>query len=556
MNTERPEADADAALRSRLELLEARERLNEATDEALELAVRDRRPLEGTLGAVLPLLVAHTGAAHAWVRTYDENLALRDFAFRGGAGDFPIGSEAITRITDKGEVFSRRTHGGGHSYHVVAQPLDVAGELFGAAGVALDLAGVDESQVPVPVGLVRALLQTWCEELDNHLAAIAQARRKARVTSKLSEALRRPVLEHGVSDAIQILQHEVPFEDLLLVFRHQEDPAAASLHYKVVQDGTLTHDSRSPDQEVDEFIRAGLGPLLAGSSEAFFDRFGIHGGREEVLISGLRGREIVGRLIVTNPHGDFNSHDRDLLERFVDFLRQRIVDFNREWRALARSFAPGVVRQLLELPDYSNLLQARTAEVAILYADISGFTRISEQILGDPRRIGALVNVWGRAAVDILWEHGGVFDKMVGDCVIGLWGPPFFEMEPAEACARAADAALAIRSMTRTLGDGAALPELAGVDIDISAGIHFGSLFVGQFGPDDDYTGFSSAMNNAARLQGQARPGEILAMDALVEILGAADGHAAGGHAGRFGEERSAQVKNVAAPLRFRPLLE
>lgn len=545
MNTERPEADADAALRSRLELLEARERLNEATDEALELAVRDRRPLAGTLGAVLPLLVSHTGAAHAWVRTYDEDLELRDFSFNGGAVPFPLDGDTIAEVTDEGELFARTAHVDGKTFHVIAQPLDVAGELFGAAGVAMDFSDADEAKIPIRSGLIRALLDTWCEELDNHLAAIAQARRKARVTTRLSEALRRPVLDVGVTDAVQILQQEVPFEDLLLVFRHQEDPAAASLHYKVVQDGELTHDSRSPDQQVDEFIRAGLGPLLQGRSRALFDRFGIHGGREEVLISGLRGGEIVGRLIVTNPHGEFNSHDRDLLERFVDFLRQRIVDFNREWRALARNFAPTTVRQLLETGDYASMLEPRTADVAILFADISGFTRISEQVLQDPARIGALVNVWGKAAVDIVWETGGVFDKMVGDCVIGLWGPPFFEYSPSDAARRAADAALKIREMTRALRDGEALPELKGEPIDVSVGIHYGSLFVGQFGPDDDYTGFSSDMNNTARLQGQANPGEILAMDDLVTLLDEA----------RFGEPGEAAVKNVAAPLRFRPLL-
>jgi glycine hydroxymethyltransferase len=90
------------------------------------------------------------------------------------------------------------------------------------------------------------------------------------------------------------------------------------------------------------------------------------------------------------------------------------------------------------------------------------------------------------------------------------------------------------------------MPELAQMkELDVAIGLHFAPLFVGTFGPDQDYTGFSSGMNNTARLQGQAKGGEILCMDAFVAALG---------DPSRFGEERSAAVKNVAEPLKFRAL--
>ena len=81
--------------------------------------------------------------------------------------------------------------------------------------------------------------------------------------------------------------------------------------------------------------------------------------------------------------------------------------------------------------------------------------------------------------------------------------------------------------------------------IGVATGIHYAPICVGLFGPDEDYTGFSSGMNNTARLQGVAERDEILCMDAFVEAHGDAEA---------FGEERQAAVKNVAAPLRFRPL--
>ena len=71
----------------------------------------------------------------------------------------------------------------------------------------------------------------------------------------------------------------------------------------------------------------------------------------------------------------------------------------------------------------------------MLYCDIAGFTRISEQVLKEPRLIGKLVNTWSEKVVEIVWRTGGVFDKMVGDCVIGIFGTPFDDRSPAECVA-------------------------------------------------------------------------------------------------------------------------
>jgi adenylate cyclase len=73
-------------------------------------------------------------------------------------------------------------------------------------------------------------------------------------------------------------------------------------------------------------------------------------------------------------------------------------------------------------------------------------------------------------------------------------------------------------------------------------------LFVGQFGPNSNFTGFSSGMNNTARLQGCAGKDEILVMEDAVQKLPS-------GHPFKLGEKRSMPVKNVAEPLAFRALV-
>ena len=527
------------SLRARLAELEARQKLNDATDEALELAQRDRLPLNDAIESLLPLIVTHTGATRAWIRTFDENLELREFTYGGRPGDFPLDTETIVEVTNRGERVQRRVAG----KHVIAQPLDVAGELFGAAALAF------ESDVPPKrLALSFALLNTWCEELDNYLAAIALMRRKHRITNQLSEALRAPIIDDGVQEAIAVLRAHVSFDDMLLVFRHHEDSRGASLHYVIIQDGTTTHDSRHPDMEIDEFVREHASSLLKGESRALFDRFGIDRGREEVLISGVRNRHTVGRVVVTTARGEFNTFDRDLLERFADFLRQRVVDFTREWKGLSLTFAPDITRRLLTYEDYrERFLAPRVVDAAILFADISGFTRISEQVLQTPERVGELIDGWSERVVGLIWETGGVFDKMVGDCVIAFWGPPFDDYDPVECCRRASSAARLIRDYTNTLNDGNLLPELKGIDppVGVAIGVNYASVCVGIFGPDEEYTGFSSGMNNTARLQGVATRDEILCMESFCRTYDMDEA---------FGELRQAEVKNVAQPLKFRAL--
>ncbi len=528
------------ALQSELENYREREQLNREVDDALEKAVRERLPLRHTLRAVLPLLVKQTGALNAFVRTYDEELELRDFVYDESSRSFPVPIGEVCQATQSKESWVRLEDG----QTMIAQHLDVAGELFGTAGLHF------EHTLPKPqLQRMQALLETWCEEFDNYLASIALARKMHHITLETSRALKEPVLDQGINKALQVLRDNVAFDDMLLVFRQEDDQKGVSLNYKIIQNSVETHDSSiRKDMEVDEFVRNHAATMITGESTQLLDRFGITRFREEVMINGVRDERVVGRVILTSSKGEFNTFERDLVERFADFLRQRIVDFNREWKSLSLFFPPEIVKRLLQEEDYERrFLSPVEHDVAILFCDISGFTRLSEQVLKEPALIGALIDTWGERVVDIIWRSGGVFDKMVGDCVIGLWGPPFFEASPQERCRSAMRAAKEIRDYTRALGAEAGFPQLEGMEppVGVATGLNFCPLYVGQFGPNEDYTGFSSGMNNTARLQGVAERDEILCMDGFVKVHGESE---------LFGEERHAKVKNVAEPLSYRAL--
>jgi class 3 adenylate cyclase len=516
-------------------------RFNAKLDEILEDCLQERRPVADTLRRVLPVLVEQAGARGAFVRTFGDDLALFTTLHPEGL-EIPGFAEVLSRTAAERREGVEIPGPGGL---VVARALDVAGEWFGHAGLVVDGPARDDP------GRLHDLLGTFCEQIDNLLFVVRTAREKHRLTMQLGDALRHRVLGEGLRQAVRVLSAAVPLRRLLLVCVAEEG-RSSSLHVQVFEQGAVMLDTMGgpPRHPEEPAILTEARAYLQSAEPALLRRFGFEGALEDVLINGITPTSVVGKVVAASRKEVFNTYDRELLAVFASYIRQRVVDFNKEWRTLAVSFSPRDVTRLLQVDNYPRrYLEPREAEVAILYADIAGFTRISEQVLRSPARVAQLVEVWSRDAVDLVWEHGGVFDKMVGDCIIAHFGPPFYERRPGERLADAVRCAQGIRDMTRRLPDRPGLEILAGSAIGVATGVNLCPLFVGRFGPNDNFTGFSGGMNNTARLQGCATRDEILVMAEAIPALGPDPGFA-------FGPERSAKVKNVAAPLRFRALLE
>jgi adenylate cyclase len=511
-------------------------------DELVEESLQRRRTVPETLGVVLPVLAEATGASGALLRTYGDDLSLAAHVWPAGF-ELPREAEVLERTAPGARGRTTLVDARGM---LVAQPLDVAGEWFGQAALLLPAdADADAAQ---------EILDAVCEELDDYLFGVRAARMKHQLVMRLGEALRHRVLGEGLRRAVAVLAEAVPFSRLLLACLPEEDADAELPHVQVFEGSRPAYDTMggelTPPADA-AAIRSEAAAWLSGLASPLLARFGFARGHEELLISGITQAVVVGKLVAGSTSGSFNTYDRELLAAFASFISQRVVDFGKEWRALAESFRSEDVAHLLQVGDYqARWLSPREAEVAILYADISGFTRLSEEVLQQPAAVAELVEAWSRDAVRLVWEHAGVFDKMVGDCVIALFGPPFYETTPGERLLRALRCARAIREMTRRLPQRLGLARLQGCGLGVATGVNLCPLFVGTFGPNRNFTGFSRGMNNTARLQGCAARDEILVMSHAAARLTAGDGGL------RFGPEREARVKNVAEPLRFRALLD
>src|SRR5437773_4568379 len=135
-----------------------------------------------------------------------------------------------------------------------------------------------------------------------------------------------------------------------------------------------------------------------------------------------------------------------------------------------------VVKQMLENPN-SFKLGGVTQTITVLFADIRGFTRISEHAA--PEKIVDLLNRYFSAMTDIIFAHGGTLDKYLGDGLMALFGAP--TVTPNDA-ANALSTAVAMQP--RLIGINLELCEEGFPEIGIGIGLHTGEVTVGYIGSE------------------------------------------------------------------------
>jgi adenylate cyclase len=154
-------------------------------------------------------------------------------------------------------------------------------------------------------------------------------------------------------------------------------------------------------------------------------------------------------------------------------------------------------------------------EVTMLFADIRGFTAMSERHA--PEEMVVTLNEYFEVMVDVLFRHGGTLDKYVGDEIIGLFGAP---VELVDAPLRSIRCAL---DMMRALEEFNRLRADQGRErISIGIGINTGSVIAGAIGSSRtlQYTVIGDAVNVASRLCSLAKPGEIIISDSTLSSVG------------------------------------
>ena len=193
---------------------------------------------------------------------------------------------------------------------------------------------------------------------------------------------------------------------------------------------------------------------------------------------------------------------------------QQLAEEDARRRALERFLAPEVVEMVAANPQGIRL-GGINQKVTILFADIRGFTSMSENL--PPETIVELLNAFFTRVTDVIFEFGGTLDKYMGDAVMALFGAPLAKPDDAR---RAVRAAVAIEQLMAELNRDArqrGWPQL-GVGIGVNTGI----VTAGNIGSPRrlDYTVIGDPVNVAFRLMSHASPAQVLVSQATADELG------------------------------------
>jgi adenylate cyclase len=219
--------------------------------------------------------------------------------------------------------------------------------------------------------------------------------------------------------------------------------------------------------------------------------------------------------------GGFKREDEHLLSAMANFAavgiqREREAKFRQR---LERYHSPQVVNQILKSSQSKEApaLQAQRCEISVLFADISGFTHLSEGM--EPLVLAGILNRTFEAMTDQIFSRGGTLDKYIGDAIMAFFGAPNPDPDHAQ---HAVEAAMGMQETLAALNE--ARPE-GYPELRMRIGINSGVAFAGDIGCEKrmDYTVMGSTVNLASRLEsGVAKPGQIVVGPRTAELTGLA----------------------------------
>jgi len=172
----------------------------------------------------------------------------------------------------------------------------------------------------------------------------------------------------------------------------------------------------------------------------------------------------------------------------------------RKGRAMVNLFgeyvAPELVAEMAENPE-SYSMEGESRELTVLFADVRGFTTISEGL--SPNDLREYINIYLTAMSEAIRGNKGTLDKYIGDAVMAFWGAPVALPDHA---ARAVATALEMQSIAARLNQ--EFCARGWPPLKIGVGLNTGEMRVGDMGSQirRAYTVMGDAVNLSSRLEG------------------------------------------------------
>ena len=229
--------------------------------------------------------------------------------------------------------------------------------------------------------------------------------------------------------------------------------------------------------------------------------------RDEIGQLGAAFNEMTARLATARHDLEGKNTELATALQHLQESRERLALLEQLKGELSK-FVPEAVQRLLEQNPSATELEKKTVEVSVLFLDIAGYTKLSEQL--EPRRLNQLVQTYFSSFLEIIQRHHGDINETAGDGLMVI-----FQAQPtaADHALNATRAAFAIRQRTEQLNE-----EYGGVfpPVQLHMGINTGEALVGatKIGGSSSqrwtFTATGPTTNVAARVAGSAQAGEIV----------------------------------------------
>ena len=378
--------------------------------------------------------------------------------------------------------------------------------LLSATDVAGGVAAADRRKAPADVTEIEK-----SNRILKVLTKVAETLIAVRPVEEVLEQVMDIVFEHVPSDRGFLMLQEEPDNKLVpMVIKHR-NPGSG------VDSGKITISKTIADRVMKDRVSILTSDAMVDPRFGAGDSIRFHGIRSAMCAPLWNKDQVIGIIHVDSPMltNCFTLNDLDLLTALANYaavaverarLNQKIVAEEKKRERLGRFLSPQVTQRILNASDSQGaaLGVPEVKEVSILFADIVGFTSMSEKM--SPAAVALLLNDYLSRMTDVIFKYEGTLDKYIGDAIMAVYGAP---LDMPDHAARAVKSALEMQERLAEFNS----ERKEGPHLRIRIGINSGKAVAGEIGSINkkEYTVLGDTVNTASRLESSvAKPGMVV----------------------------------------------
>jgi adenylate cyclase len=363
------------------------------------------------------------------------------------------------------------------------------------------------------------------------LQEIEKSNRILKVLTKVAETLIavRPV-EEVLDQVVDIVFDHIPADRGFLMLQEEPDnklvPMIVRHRKESSGEGKITVSKTIADRVMKDRVSILTSDAMVDPRFGAGDSIRFHGIRSAMCAPLWNKDQVIGIIHVDSPMltNCFTLNDLDLLTALANYaavaverarLNQKILAEEKKRERLGRFLSPQVTSRILATDESQGaaLGVPEVKEVSILFADIVGFTTMSETM--SPASVALLLNDYLSRMTEVIFNEEGTLDKYIGDAIMAVFGAPL-DME--DHAVRAIRSALEMQKRLVDFNN----DRKEGPQLQIRIGINTGKAVAGEIGSVNkkEYTVLGDTVNIASRLESSvAKPGMVVIGENTYQVV-------------------------------------